>query len=301
MDENDDVLCWVAQYFNSKFYVEYVEEFLYIRKDGYNDMLVWLCSFDEFKEKWMMFISRAAQFEEVNEVYAIHDGRPGDEHKLDQEFIKAHLNRHFFWACPVHEMWYRFQDVLYEDDSLGEYVRSSLADSLIENLSTLAVGEGDEYENLVARALRLALAPVVRRVRFQVSTLNKRKRRDVVFGLARSRLTQHFFYAGLTANNIILEAKNKKAVEGSDITQLAGYLGRAQLASVGLFVTRNPLSKDLRSQAIDARRDRGGEILILPIDDSIVCQMLKNVRVGSFVENEQRIIELFEQVLADVH
>ncbi|MCP1289676.1 hypothetical protein NK214_05675 [Chromobacterium sp. S0633] len=259
--------------------------------DGFRSVIKFCLSSDYFSAKQSL-INEVSEFSNIRrlELYYIGDY----VYDISPDFR--------IYACNVLDAWRGYPQLLMEEEPLGYYVRSGVANILKSRLVNLATGDGAAYENLVSEILVFSLNTCLSSVDNQSRSYNGRVRRDIVLRLRQGCLLQsHFFYAGLTANNIIVEAKNCKVNEGDHIHQLERYLSPSALASVGFLVTRKPLSHELLGCVADHRRNCKGRSVIVPFDDNVLLSMLENSVYGQFDNNQRAIINIFESVLSSAN
>lgn len=204
--------------------------------------------------------------------------------------------------CDINQIWLRYPVLLRDDGLLACTARENTANELSVELSGLKTGEADPHERLIRKIFNFVLPGCLEFFRAQVSSLDKSVRRDLIYSIkAPSSLKHYISNASLTSNNILVEAKNCKKNEGSHIDQLAGYIGQAKIASVGILITRSPLSDTLRKIIVDDRRERNGSTLIIFLCDDDLHQMLSNAKLAWYELNEMKLIEIAQEVLADTH
>jgi hypothetical protein len=169
-------------------------------------------------------------------------------------------------------------------------------------LLDLPVGDADSHEKLVRGIIDFVLSGCLSFKGRQINSPDKSVRRDLLYAIRRdSVLKSHIAGAAMASNNLLVEAKNCKRNEGAHVKQLGDYLSVASVASVGILVTRQALSNDIRKLVVDDRRENRGRKLILPLCDADLELMLQNARAAQFHLNEQLLIDSIERVLMDTH
>jgi len=266
--------------------------FLYIdHDDGFRSIVKFCASRDYFSEKQSL-IDEASNHPNIRRLDLYYIG----------EYVNDFSSDYRVDACNVIDTWKYYPRLLMDDSQLGCYIRSGTANFLKNQLIKLETGDGTAYENLVGDILFFSLNTCISSIDDESRSYNGRTKRDLVIRLMQGCLLQsHFFYAGLTANNIIVEAKNCKVNAGEHIHQLERYLSPSVLASVGFLLTRKPLSHDLLGCVADHRRNSMGKSVIIPFDDSVLVNMLENATYGRFDDNQWIIIHIFESVLSSAN
>lgn len=209
-----------------------------------------------------------------------------------------------FYACNLCWAWREDYELLNADDALGEYIRSHSSTNLSLKLRQLPRGQGKAFEDLLATIINFALPSAVAKLDQGVRSLEGTKIRDFKIALRIGcALQEHFQRAGLPCNNLLVEAKNQTLDIGDDVTQVQRYLGATKFASVGLFITRSPLTKTLQRLVVEANCDgeRGHRVLIIPLYDRNVQQLIANAGSGDFLGNEQMLINEAERALDAVY
>lgn len=202
----------------------------------------------------------------------------------------------------INSLWQNYPTLLYDDTALASTVRQNTAQTLKEKLANLATGESDPHERLVKDIFDFVLNGCMRFLYAQKRSLNGSVIRDIAYTIKRNTELQQFLAnAHLTANNLLIEAKNCKENDSEYIHQLFRYLGTGKIATVGILVTRIPLSVKHRQIIVDEQREIKGIKLILPLSDQDLQLMLHNAAVGRFDLNEQILLACGQQVLADTH
>jgi hypothetical protein len=209
-----------------------------------------------------------------------------------------------FYVCNLGWVWWDDYELLGADEALGKYIRRHSATNLSLQLQQLPRGQGKAFEDLLATILNFTLPSAVARLDQGVRSWEGTKIRDFKLTLRIGcALQAHFQRAGLPCNNLLVEAKNQTREIGDDVTQVQGYLGATKFASVGLFITRAPLTSALQRLVMEANCDgeRGHRVLIIPLDDGHVQQLIANAGSGDFLSNEQMLINEAERALNAVY
>jgi hypothetical protein len=257
--------------------------------------LIAVCDAEKVLPTLRNLIDEAVPQEETEIIEVYYTGRLPSYRKEDY-YAPGKL----WMLLPANDAWITQPSLLHDETPLGDYVRRETSAKLCRELGDIPTGAGDAYENVVDRILRFTLSHCVRSIQRQQRSLDGSTIRDLVLRLQPGcSLQLHLRNAGLTANNIIVEAKNRKIDDASHVYQLGRYLSRAGLASTGILVTRKPLSDELRKRVADHRHDSRGDTVIIPIDDDLLHTFLEAAAEGDFLYNEKSLIARFEKVLSD--
>jgi hypothetical protein len=226
-------------------------------------------------------------------------------HVGEVDFI-AHfsLDRGTFNACNLAWIWQEYRDLLRDDSSLGEYIRTHTARLLTLKLQELDRGQGRAFEDLLAKIISFSFLSALAMLEPAVRSYTGEKIRDFKLSLYPGcALQSHIQRAGLPSNNLLVEAKNQIKDTPDDVTQIRGYLGSTKFASVGLLVTRSPLETPAANAVVDANRmgEQGSRILIIALNDWHVQQFITNSGCGNFMSNEHLLIHQFEQTINAVY
>lgn len=128
------------------------------------------------------------------------------------------------------------------------------------------------YEQDVSLILATALRPHLTNPRSQVETLNRSRRRDILF----SNYSPHPFWQHVRqrhdATQIVFEAKNVKELRVCHIQQVSGDL-TSGLGRLGFIVSRMPAVDPVLRRAVDVFKEDEKVILFLCDDD--LEEMLK--------------------------
>jgi DNA-binding NarL/FixJ family response regulator len=122
------------------------------------------------------------------------------------------------------------------------------------------------YEQDVSLILATALRPHLTNPRSQAETLNRSRRRDILF----SNYSPHPFWQHVRqrhdAAQIVFEAKNVKQLRVCHIQQVAGDL-TSGLGRLGFIVSRTPAGDPVLQRAVDVFKEDAKAVLFLCDDD----------------------------------
>jgi hypothetical protein len=171
-------------------------------------------------------------------------------------------------------------------------------------LVDLQRGNGAAFEDLLAMIIKFSLPFAVADLQQKVRAFGGAKIRDAKITMrVGSELQAHIHRMGLPSNNLLLEAKNQSIDTRDDIEQVRGYLGPTKFASIGLFITRSPLSPTLQRAVMEENRkgDHANRALIIALDDRHTQQLISNAGIGDFIANERMLINEAEHALNAVY
>jgi DNA-binding NarL/FixJ family response regulator len=141
------------------------------------------------------------------------------------------------------------------------------AKDALEHLRDLKTGsQFKAYEEDVCLLLATALRPYLTNPRSQAETLNRSRRRDILF----SNYSPHPFWQHVRqrhgASQIVFEAKNVKQLRVHHIQQVAGDL-TSGLGRLGFIVSRLPAERPMLRRAVDVFKEDEKVVLFLCDDD----------------------------------
>jgi DNA-binding NarL/FixJ family response regulator len=142
------------------------------------------------------------------------------------------------------------------------------AKKALEHLRGLETGEQQyrAYEDDVRFILATVLYPHLTNPRAQAETINRSRRRDILF----SNYSSHLFWQHMSqrhdATQIVFEVKNVKELRVRHIQQVAGDLTPG-LGRLGFLVSRIPAGEPMSRRAVDVFRDEKKVVLFLCDND----------------------------------
>jgi CheY-like chemotaxis protein len=153
---------------------------------------------------------------------------------------------------------------LYPDLGLEELDKAKKA---LRHLQELETGEQyNAYEDDVRFILATVLYPHLTNPRSQAETINRSRRRDILF----SNFSSHSFWQRMSqrhdATQIVFEVKNVKELRVRHIQQVAGDLTPG-LGRLGFLVSRILAGEPMFRRAVDVFRDEKKVILFLSDND----------------------------------
>jgi len=150
------------------------------------------------------------------------------------------------------------------------------SERLIEELRALPPGieHAQRYQDLMLRIFNLLFEPDLVEGRKQVRTEHGTEIRDLIYTNDSDKPFWDFVRNNHGNLAVVIELKNKKALENEDINQLAGYLGDP-LGYFGLLVARQPWSSSRRQKAIGWYNKGTPHRVVVAVSDNEIIRMLQ--------------------------
>jgi hypothetical protein len=155
-------------------------------------------------------------------------------------------------------------------------------DQLIEELQGLTAGveQAQAYQDLMFRVFNLLFEPDLIEGKKQVRTEHGTEIRDLIYTNDSDRPFWDFVRNNHGNLAIVIELKNKSAIDNRDIDQLAGYLGDAT-GYLGLLAARQPWSEARRLKAIAWYNKGTPHRVIVGLSDHDIVRMLQMKCAGN--------------------